>query len=45
MTPPTRTVEPDAAAHERYGPLYEVYRTLYPALRDVFPALRKAVGH
>jgi xylulokinase len=45
MTPPTRTVDPDRDAQERYGPLYDVYRTLYPALREVFPKLRKAVRH
>jgi xylulokinase len=33
-----QTVEPDRAAHARYGELYRLYRELYPALRTIFHA-------
>ncbi len=36
------TVEPDPAAHERYGELYTAYRALYPALDPVLAAVRRA---
>jgi xylulokinase len=42
MAPSTRTVEPDLAAHERYGHLYEAYRGLYPALRETFATMAAA---
>jgi xylulokinase len=34
----TDTVEPDPAAHARYGELYRLYLELYPALRAIFHA-------
>ena len=27
-------IEPEPAAHRRYGELYAIYRSLYPALRE-----------
>jgi sugar (pentulose or hexulose) kinase len=47
MAPSARTVEPDPAAHGRYGPFYDAYRGLYPALRETFAAMataRRALG-
>jgi xylulokinase len=36
------TIEPDAAARERYDALYAAYRELYPALEPVLAAVRRA---
>ena len=44
MTGIEKSYVPDAAAHERYGPVFEAYRSIYPGLRSTFQLMAETAS-